>query len=68
MVSHHDRFFEDGLGYKRLKNKHTLRIGRKAALQVLVEIRQRLGEDAKLRFNLFKVKNLYPWRQPRACP
>ena len=28
----------------------------KAALKVLVEIRQRLGEDAKLRFNMTKVQ------------
>jgi hypothetical protein len=31
-----------------------------AALRVLAEIRQRLGEDAKLRFNLDKVKIYIP--------
>ena len=29
----------------------------KTALKVLVEMRQRLGEDAKLSFNMTKVKN-----------
>ena len=32
----------------------------KAALQVLAEIRQRLWEDAKLRFNMSKVKIYIP--------
>jgi hypothetical protein len=32
----------------------------KAALKVLVELRQGLGEDAKLSFNMTKVKNYIP--------
>ena len=39
-----------------------------AALRVLAEIRQRLGEDAKLRFNLDKVKIYIPGvTRERAC-